>query len=632
MYPTINGKPVTDLKQEDFEVFEDRVPQRVETFEHIVIRAPGGEAERGEPTSVRQAEEAVADPRNRVFVLFLDTYHIRGLLSGGVDHAVRASAALSTFLQRLIGPDDLVALMTPEMPLNAVTFTRRPTSMAEYLRSGVWERSNDFPDLDERDRLYQMCYGANPGVATEMSNRRHERMVLSALRGLVGHLQALREERKAILLVSEGWPLYTPAAIGGNLAPSPPTIAIDRGKPTIGDPREGLPREECERDRQILSQIDDERELREMLQIANRSNSTFYPVDPSGLQASPRTADWDRVKRKQDPLRSLAAETDGAAIVDTNDLVASLKRISDDLSSYYLLGYTSTNSKNDGRFRAITVRVKRPGVAVRARRGYLAMTEAEVKAREEATAPPPMRNPDAIALDDALATLDRGRPDRVLLLRGGYTRPADVAFPWVVVELDATAARQPGWAQGGEVTASLVDPDGRPFGSSTGRLSPSSRGCMMRFDSERVPPGDYFARATARWSVFTTTEQIRITVPDIDTTPPLVFGPPIVFRRSPFTGAGFQPTADVVFRRAERVRIDAPVSAAVESVAARLLDRKGQALQVPVGAALREDAGVRFATAELALAPMAAADYLIELSVKAADKTEKVLYAVRIVP
>jgi VWFA-related protein len=518
------------------------------------------------------------------------------------------------------------------MPLNALTFTRRPASIAEYLRSHAWERSSDFPDLDDRDRMYAACYGLQSPTAQEMTNRRHERMVLSALRGLVGHLQGLREERKAILLVTEGWTLFTPSAIGGNQVVAPPRIGIDRGKPVLGDPHDTVPREECERDRLILSHIDDEREFREMLQIANRSNATFYPVDPSGLEAPPTAAGWDVIKRRQDPLRSLAAGTDGIAIVDANDLGSSLKRVSDDLSSYYLLGYTSTNTKTDGKFRAITVRVKRPGVTVRARRGYLAMTEAEVKANEEATAPPPVRDPDAIALDDALAALDRGRPDRVILLRGGYTRPADVAIPWVVVELDASAARQPGWAQGGEVTASLVDPDGRPFGSSTARLSPSARSCLMRFGESPVPPGDYFARVKAQWSVLVTTEQVRIRVPDVAASPPLAFGPPVVFRRGPFTGQGFQPTADVVFRRAERVRIDAQVAAGVQSVAARLLDRKGQALPVPVSAALRRDPGGRFATAELPLAPMAVGDYVIELSLKAGGRTEKLLHAVRIVP
>src|SRR5512138_2825660 len=125
VYPTLNGKIVTDLKQDDFEVLEDGVPQALETFERVAIRAPGPEIERGDPTSVQAQNDAVGDPRSRVFVLFLDTYHIGALVGktsrqaiGNIDphfdNAGRAAMAMSGFLQRLIGPDDLIALMTPE--------------------------------------------------------------------------------------------------------------------------------------------------------------------------------------------------------------------------------------------------------------------------------------------------------------------------------------------------------------------------------------------------------------------------------------------------------------------------------------------------------------------------------------
>src|SRR5207247_7248766 len=82
-----------------------------------------------------------------------------------------------------------------------------------------------------------------------------------------------------------------------------------------------------------------------------------------------------------------------------NDLARGLKRVVDDLTSYYLRGYYSTG-KLDGRFHAIKVRVKRPGVDVRARRGYLAPTQAEVSAAgarsSAAVAPAPL---DAAAVE-----------------------------------------------------------------------------------------------------------------------------------------------------------------------------------------------------------------------------------------
>ena len=96
------------------------------------------------------------------------------------------------------------------------------------------------------------------------------------------------------------------------------------------------------------------------------------------------------LRNRLETLRTLAEATDGIAVLNNNDLDTGLKRISDDLSSYYLLGYYSTNGKLDGRFHNIKVRVKRSGVEVRARKGYRSATAAEVTAAKTAAAPPPV--------------------------------------------------------------------------------------------------------------------------------------------------------------------------------------------------------------------------------------------------
>ncbi len=78
------------------------------------------------------------------------------------------------------------------------------------------------------------------------------------------------------------------------------------------------------------------------------------------------------MRSRVESLRTLADNTDGLAVVDTNDLDKGFQRIVDDMTSYYLLGYYSTNTKLDGKVRKIKVRVKRNGVDVRARRSYRA--------------------------------------------------------------------------------------------------------------------------------------------------------------------------------------------------------------------------------------------------------------------
>src|SRR4029453_2359182 len=134
---------------------------------------------------------------------------------------------------------------------------------------------------------------------------------------------------------------------------------------------------ECDADRQRLSAIDDEQFLNDVMNEANRSNATFYPIDPRGLNVFETdisagvslTRDAELRRTHANVMRTLADATDGLAVMDSNDLDAGLRRIADDLTSYYLLTYYSTNAKADGGYRALKVRVKRPGGDVRARRG-----------------------------------------------------------------------------------------------------------------------------------------------------------------------------------------------------------------------------------------------------------------------
>src|SRR5262249_58561699 len=129
----------------------------------------------------------------------------------------------------------------------------------------------------------------------------------------------------------------------------------------------------------------------------------------------PPTIDAARARARLTTLQTLAEGTDGLAIVNSNNLASGMKRIVDDLSAYYLVGYYSSG-KLDGKFHSITVRVKRPGVQVRARRGYLAATPAAITAAARAAAPP--ADPGAAAaaaeshaIESAIAPLAAYEPD-----------------------------------------------------------------------------------------------------------------------------------------------------------------------------------------------------------------------------
>ena len=137
-----------------------------------------------------------------------------------------------------------------------------------------------------------------------------------------------------------------------------------------------------------LAMLNHDLRLQQITQDANRSNVTFYPVYARGLVAfdapigpdypPPLDVDAANLTARQNTLRFLADDTDGTYVINTNNIDGALRRIVDDLSSYYLMGYYTTNTKLDGRFRSISVRVKRDGVRVRARKGYRGYTSGEL--------------------------------------------------------------------------------------------------------------------------------------------------------------------------------------------------------------------------------------------------------------
>ena len=233
--------------------------------------------------------------------------------------------------------------------------------------------------------------------------------------------RGVREERKAIIAISDGWRLLRPnrslARLGCTHALRRPAghrsiraPGVRRRSPSRRRrwatskpiPRYATRAHERWRTWTTTSSSDDSDE-------ANRANTSFYPVDPRGLvvfdeplsKTNDRTAST-RIHDDPRALRSISRGSGPARLMlaehrrrrdrrNNNDLAEGLKRVVDDLSSYYLLGYYSTG-KLDGKFHSITVRVKRPGVQVRARRGYLAATPASTTAAA-ANAGPPRRCP-----------------------------------------------------------------------------------------------------------------------------------------------------------------------------------------------------------------------------------------------
>src|SRR5262245_40323101 len=500
VYPTRDGAPVADLRQTDFEVLEDRVTQKIEQFEHVVIRGNLPQDMRAEPNTVEAGRQAAQNPRARVFVVFLDVNHV----SVEGSHAIRQP--LVDTLNRLIGADDVFAVMTPEMSAKDLVFARRTTTIENILAKYWTWGERDRQSFDPQELQYQYCYpGSLPvgcpdggtaddrGIADKMIERRREKITLDALTDLVRYLRGVREERKAVIAVSDGWRLFQQDNDLINRrtscnAPIPGQIGVDpRGGKLTAKPAPTTDLfntanpDSCERDRVQLGMLDDEVEFRHLLDEANGANTSFYPVDPRGLVVfdepidkmrtglpapgsttfTPPSIDNARLRARLTTLRTLAEATDGLAIVDSNNLAAGMKRIVDDLSAYYLLGYVSSG-KLDGKFHSITVRVKRPGVQVRARRGYLAATPAAITTAARGAAAP--ADPAAAAaaaevhaIESAIAPLGgyaREVPLRVQVAAGWKAGDRSAAM-WVVGELGSVATVGDAWADGFDATATL---------------------------------------------------------------------------------------------------------------------------------------------------------------------------------
>ena len=659
-YPTKDGAPVPDLTQDDFEVLENGAVQRIEQFERVVVRAAGPQDSRIEPNNSRDMRAMLESSRARVFVVFLDFYHVEV----GGSHNIRKP--LIDTLDRLIGADDLVAVMTPEMSATNLAFARKTTTIEGFLtRNWPWGEREQLNAKDPIEDEYRACYpgrDAGPGcessdgIFAAMIDRRREKRTLDALQDLVRFLRGVREERKAVLVITDGWRLFRPdQTLQRPIRCQPPTgteVQLDPRTGRLTGSGDATPamsnRAMCERDRMNLATLQDDREFRDILDEANRANATFYPIDPRGLPvfdtpimpvngpavgtAAPMispAADTAMLRARLESLHTLAEATDGIAIVNSNDLAGGMRRVVDDLSSYYLLGYYSSGTL-DGKFHAITVRVKRAGVQVRARRGYLAATPdsaAAAAATAAAMATPAEADAERAAVTSAIAPLENYTREVPLRVQAAVGWMPGGSSSYVVVEGELSGAREFEymWRGGAAASIELATADGASLVTKNVTITPARVFRIALAPSRPLAPGDYIVRIGARstQAALPTRDTMHVTVPPS----PQAVGA-IWLRRGPATGNRETPTADLRFRRTEQVTVEIPTTSA-QAATARLLDRAGKALSVPVTSSLRDDAdGSRWTTAQLALAPLAVGEYVIEL----ADGDNRMLAAFRLVP
>jgi VWFA-related protein len=183
--------------------------------------------------------------------------------------------------------------------------------------------------------------------------------------------------------------------------------------------------------------IENQSELRAAVNAAVRSNLAIYTMDMRGLQALVAGGEAQSASLRgvsaysgqstinalnsnfttQETLVTLASDTGGRAFLDSNDFSKIFKGVQQDTSTYYLLGFHSSNPARDGRFRRITVRVNHPGVKLEFRRGYYAPADFQHSTRDDREK----------QLEDELAS-DLSTTDLPVYLSAGYFRTAENKF------------------------------------------------------------------------------------------------------------------------------------------------------------------------------------------------------------
>jgi len=602
VHVTASGAPVDDLTQNDFEILEDKAPRPIERFAHVVSGA-------GRP---------------RAFVVFLDSGHLV------VDDRHRLFEPLVGALDRVIGEGDLIAVMTPTMRGKDVTFVPKSGSVRGVLEKyWPWGGADKVGAIkDPLDDLYRTCYPpAKEGqVAVEMIDRSREKTTLGALERLAARLRGLREPRTAVLTITDGWtilkpdgglarPILTsgrPRTVPGSFVPG----GKAGGQDAAATKRQPTP---CDPDRLDLAQFDGESRVERLMDEANAAGASFYPIGGAALVAD---ASLKRNARETDSLRALARATDAVAAVSGAELEAAVARIASDLKSYYVIGYRSPAAA-DGKAHAIDVRVTRPGVDVRARRGYL------VPADVAATAAPGGGEARVTRddMDEALEPLDglsRDVPFRLDAV-SGWTPSGAAAF-WVVGEVAGASAGD--WLGGADGDLTLTDSSRATVASAHLQVDPGVRSFRVALTPPTAPaPGAFDVRVKiespgAAKPIDQTTHVVLPRAPEGTGV--------VIYRRGPTTGNKYLPTANRRFRRSDRIRVEVPVGGSVTDPTARLLDRAGAPKPVPVAASVRDDPdGSRWLVAELALVPLAAGDYVIEVKGGAGTR---VLVPFRMVP
>lgn len=349
-----SGKTIKGLKLDQFVVLEDGKSQAITSFDYSDVETleTAGVGPEAKPVVVTLGDSSTAEKTraivrdHRMIVLFFD------LTSLQTPDLLRSATAALKFLREQITPADLVAV---------VTYGNRLKVAANF--------------TNDRALLSRVIVHLRPGMESQLA-------------GLA--VAAAQEGEDAVS--EDNGDAYTPDETEFNIFNTDRKLAALESLAQLL--RDSPGRKSVISFTGGITQTGQENrtQLRATTDAANRADASFYTVDSRGLAAATPGGDitssgaagtaqysgaavFRQSADRQDSretLATLATDTGGRSFFDLGDFREVFQRVQHDSAGYYLVGYYSNNSKQDGRWRQVEVRVRAPGARVRFRKGYYA--------------------------------------------------------------------------------------------------------------------------------------------------------------------------------------------------------------------------------------------------------------------
>ncbi len=367
------GKQVTDLRSDDFEVYEDGRTQKITNFSYVSLQPTAATSSATTPAPPSGKNAPLAPPVRlrpeqvrRTIALVVDDLGLSFESTAGVRRA------LKKFIDEQMQPGDLVAVLRTSAGIGALQqFTSDKRQLYAAIERVRWNpvgrggvtpfaALNSVDNMERNAQEYAKSIGKTSGDPVDGEGFREELFTVGTLGAVNFVLRGLRElpGRKSVVLFSDGIKIFNKSGESDHLLDA----------------------------------------LRRLTDLANRASTVIYTLDARGLQPLGLTAEDSTVDlssdqvtqaiedrragflESQNGLNYLAQQTGGFFVRNTNDLGRGLRRVLDDQNGYYLIGYRPDESTFDpvtgGRkFHQWNVKLKNhPELTIRTRNGFYGIT------------------------------------------------------------------------------------------------------------------------------------------------------------------------------------------------------------------------------------------------------------------